>query len=62
MKCPNCKKALSSNEVTLYDRHGAVVFNCECGGRLVVKFWPETDNKDNAKALCSFDASGCTKQ
>ena len=60
MKCPACESSFDSNgEITTSDIHGAVVFNCKCGGRLVVKFWP--GNVDDASASCSFDASGCTK-
>ena len=58
MKCPNCKSTFNSyDEFTLYDEHGALVFKCKCGGRLIVTFWSGLG--DGADASCSFDDSGC---
>ena len=57
MECPTCKTKLKDGELVLYDIHGSVEFNCKCGGRLVVRFWPMSSD-GISKATCIFEASG----
>lgn len=59
MNCPACGTAFTTNEkIELYDIHGAVAFHCQCGGRLVVKFWAPTKEEFwKGSASCVFSTA-----